>query len=118
MNKNTEVVKQIFPLLETMEKGITHVQKQLSELRYEEALLVLEDTMQGVACIEKVMQKMQEELPESQIDALTSKVKDSMNKVVENYENKTESNLKESITNEMLPTFSDWKSEIEKSLSD
>lgn len=117
MNKNTEVVKHIFPLLQTMEKGINHVQKQLSELRYEEALTVLEDTMHGIACVEKVILNMQEVLPESQIDVLTAKVKDCMSKVVDNYENSMESNLEEQITNEMLPIFSDWKAEIEKSLS-
>ena len=117
MDKNIQVVKHIFPLLRTMEKGINHVQKQLSELRYEEALTVLEDTMHGIMCIEKVIQNMQEMLPDSQIDVLTTKIKDCMRKVVDNYENKTESNLEEHIEKEMLPIFSDWKAEIEKSLS-
>ena len=105
MDKNIQVVKHIFPLLRTMEKGINHVQKQLSELRYEEALTVLEDTMHGIMCIEKVIQNMQEMLPDSQIDVLTTKIKDCMSKVVDNYENKTESNLEEHIEKEMLPIF-------------
>lgn len=117
MDKNIQIVKQIFPLLRTMEKGINHVQKQLSELRYEEALTVLENTMHGIICIEKAIRNMQEVLPESQIDVLTEKIKDCMSKVVDNYDNETESYLKEHIANEMLPIFSDWKAEIERSLS-
>ena len=53
MDKNIQVVKHIFPLLQTMEKGINHIQKRLSELRYEEARTVLEDTMHGIICIER-----------------------------------------------------------------
>lgn len=117
MNKNIQVIKHIFPLLHTMEKGINHVQKQLLELRYEEALTVIEDTMHGIACVEKVILNMQEVLPENQIDIFTAKIKHCMSKVVDNYENNMESNLEKQIVNEMIPTFSDWKAEIEKSLS-
>ncbi|AUG57138.1 hypothetical protein [Acetivibrio saccincola] len=117
MDKNIQVVKHIFPLLQTMEKGINHIQKRLSELRYEEARTVLEDTMHGIICIEKAIKNMQEMLPDSQIDVLTAKIKDCMSKVVENYESEVASNLEEHIQNEMLPIFSDWKAEVERSLS-
>jgi len=56
-------------------------------------------------------------LPDSQIDVLTAKIKDCMSKVVENYESEVASNLEEHIQNEMLPIFSDWKAEVERSLS-
>ncbi|TYQ15022.1 UNVERIFIED_CONTAM: hypothetical protein Cloal_1423 [Acetivibrio alkalicellulosi] len=114
---NTEVVKHIFPLLDTMEKGIIHIQKQLSELRYEEAFTVLEDTMHGIACIEKVLEGMKGELPKSHIDQLTAKIKECMSIAVSNYENKKEVELQKHINSEMLPVFTDWKDEIEKSLS-
>ncbi|SNS48924.1 hypothetical protein SAMN05446037_101165 [Anaerovirgula multivorans] len=116
MNKYYEVIQQILPLLDTIKEGILHIQNQLVELRYEEALTLLQDAMKGIASIDSVMQPIYDELPENNIDTLFVVVKESMNKAVDSYEQGSESNLENQIEKEVLPSFKAWKEEMEKVL--
>lgn len=116
MDKHIEVIQQIFPLLDTLEEGILHIENQLKELRYEEGLMMLQDVMEGIASIESAMQPMDGELAENNISILLLDVKKRINGVVTSYEQGKEINLENQITQELFPAFLNWKEEIEKAL--
>lgn len=116
MKKYYEVIRQILPLLETIEEAILHIQKQLKELRYEEALDLLEDSTIGIASIEKAMQPMMPELQENNIASLIARLKEKIDNAVNIYEKKKEENLQKQIEGEILPAFTEWKEEMDRLL--
>lgn len=111
----TEVIKDLLLLLDTMEEGIIHSKKQVQELRYEEALGLLQDVMMGVASIEKAMEPMSSNLAENNIDAVGAVFKGDINKVVDSYETGKEAELENQV-GEVLVSFKNWKEEIESIL--
>ncbi|AKL93778.1 hypothetical protein CACET_c02620 [Clostridium aceticum] len=116
MDKYIEVMKQILPLLETIEEGFSHIQNQLTELRYEEALAMLQDVIEGIASIDGAMKPIYEELMENNISNLSLLLKESISKAIHKYKRGKEINLEIQVQNEIIPVFTDWKREIEKTL--
>ncbi|WP_132995185.1 hypothetical protein [Sporanaerobacter acetigenes] len=115
MNNYIEVIHNILPLLTTIEEGLTHVKKQISELRYEEALGLLQDSMLGVASIEVALQPMRG-ISMGKIVPLTDILKNNINKVLESYEKGKQELIENQIEKEVLPAFNNWKKELEKTL--
>lgn len=85
MNKHIEVIHNILPLLTTIKRRSKPYKVQMSELRYEEALGLLQDSMPGIASIEQSLEPIAE-FPKDKISPLTTDLKNSILKVVENYE--------------------------------
>lgn len=102
-------------MLETVEEGFNHIRTQVSELRYKEALGLLEDTMLGIASIENAIQPIMVELEENNIDELISDLKKGINNLLLSYESGKEENLK-NVLEKTLPIFEDWKEEIDRVL--
>lgn len=116
MYRYVEVIQNLLPLLSTIEEGLVHIKKQLSELRYEEALSLLEDCLQGIASIEAALQPMTK-LPLEKVFSLTSSLKATCEKVVETYEKGNQEQAGNILDTELLPVFLEWKSELEKTLT-
>lgn len=116
VEKYLEVIQNIFPLLSTIEEGFYHVKKQLSELRYEEAFILLQDIMIGIASVESAIESMKSELPESDIAIFAEILKRTMSNIVSSYEQKREINLEKQVGEDILPVFKMWKRELEKTL--
>lgn len=115
MNKHIEVIHNILALLPTIEEGINHIKVQISELRYEEALGLLEDLMLGIASIEQSLEPITE-IPKKKIAHLTANLKDSILKIVENYEKGKKELIENQMESEVLPSFMNWKKELETTL--
>lgn len=116
IKKFLEVIHNIVPLLNTIEEGFNHIKKQLLELRYEEALGLLEDVVLGIFSIEDAIEPMILGLEENKIETFGIALKENINKTLAMYEDGKEAGLATQIVEEVLPAFQDWKEEIERVL--
>ncbi len=116
MYNNIAVIYNILGLLPTIQEGLNHIQKQLSELRYEQALDLLEDTMMGIASIESALQPIIIESGENTKEMKFEALKKSMSKVVSLYETGKETELERQIQETILPEFKAWKEELDRVL--
>lgn len=112
MDKYIEVIQNVLSLLDTIEEGIQHLKKQISELRYEEAFSMLEDTMIGVSSIENAMEPMMENLRENKIKSLLKIFNEDINSILNLYENDNKSELEDIISNKFISDFLNWKTEV------
>ena len=95
-----------------MEEGIIHLQKQMQELRYEEALGLLEDVMMGMASIEDAIQPMMSELVENNIEITGATLKENISRAVNIYKGGKEAELEKQVEEGILVAFKKWKQEI------
>lgn len=114
MEKYHEVIKRTLELLETIREGIQHIQEKLLELRYEEALIMLQDIVEGVASIESAIEPMMTEFVENNIESLTTILKENVSKAVGSYENGKEINMERLAEEGILLAFKKWKLELER----
>ena len=115
MNKHIEVIHNILPLLSTIEEGLNHIKMQISKLRYEEALGLLQDSMLGIASIEQSLEPISE-IPKEKISYLTTDLKNSIVKIVENYEKGKQELIENQMEKDVIPAFLSWKQELENTL--
>ena len=87
----------------------------MSELRYEEALGLLQDSMPGIASTEQSLEPIAE-FPKDKISPLTTDLKNSILKVVENYEKGKQELIENQIEKDVIPAFLGWKQELEATL--
>lgn len=117
MEKYYKVIEQTLGLLDILEEGIEHIQKQVLELRIEEALTLLEDTSEAFGSIEAALQPIMPELTQPEtIQKTNNKMMKSFSLVVKEFENKNIGNTLDAIELSLEPCFKMWKSELEKQL--
>ena len=102
-------------MIDTIEEGLNHIKVQISELRFEESLGLLEDSMLAIASIEQSLEPISE-IPKDKISYLTTDLKNSILKVVENYEKGKQELIENQIENDVIPAFLGWKQELENTL--
>ena len=117
MNKHIGVIHNIIPLLTTIEEGLNHIKRQVTELRYEEALGLLQDTMLGIASIESALELMKKDLPYKEIVLLVDTLKNNISKAVDSYEKGRQEQIEKQIEEEILPAFKNWKEKLERVLT-
>lgn len=113
MNK-IEIINNIFPLLETIEEGLLHLKKQISELRWEESLALLEDLFLAVSAIEESI-----EIMDNQFDInieFMNNVRKSVDVLLDAYKSGNFKKYSLCIETELIPVFITWKNEVEKAL--
>jgi len=111
-----EVIERILELLDTLEEGISYAGEQSAELQYEDALVTLNDVMEGIISIFNAMKPMRNEMEKNNIDTLLADIEAAMRKVVDSYEQDRKFYLEREITEEVLPYFKNWKHEVERVL--
>ncbi|MCT4619787.1 MAG: hypothetical protein N4A62_10415 [Marinisporobacter sp.] len=117
MNKQVEVAFNILQLLSTIEEGINYIQKQLTELRYEEAFVLLKDVVDGIASIDKTLKPMEVKIKALQ-DEKIKRAKENLNQYITEmvmlykYKSKNHEELEKTL-NLVINTFNVWKEEIE-----
>ncbi|MDF2802269.1 MAG: hypothetical protein K0S61_2172 [Anaerocolumna sp.] len=116
IKKHYQVIENILELLNTIEEGILYAQSQIAELLYEEAFTILQDTMEGISCIESALEPMKSELIDNNIDILFIDLKEKVGKVVDSKAQEQQSDLEGQISKEIFPIFLRWKEEMEKTL--
>ncbi len=116
MGENREVKNRILELMETISEGFIHIEKQLTELRYEDALVLLIDAMEGITAIGETLVTIQTEIPGKKMNLLLKDVLEAMEKVTSSYERNEESQVADLIINDIIPSFAKWKAEMERVL--
>ncbi|MBU3180654.1 hypothetical protein [Clostridium psychrophilum] len=116
MDNYIEVIYNILQLLSTIEDGLCHIKRQLSELRYEEALGLLQDSMIGIMSIENVIEPMIPQLKENNIEIIGVTLKENIGNFIAIYEVKREVYLERQMEERILPVFRKWKQELERVL--
>ena len=114
--ENIEVINNILQLLLTIEEGLEHIKIQLEELRYEEALGLLEDSILGTDSIKNAIEPMKQELEEDNIVELGTVLEKNISKTISSYEDGRETNLEKQLEEGILPAFKNWKHELDKVL--
>lgn len=109
-----EITNGITELMETLEEGLNHIKKQLAELRYEEALMLLADAMEGVAAIEKAIDEVKDELTDNKMDELLKELLGVMNQVLISYERKEELQVENQVMADVIAVFGKWREEVER----
>jgi len=116
MDKYREVIERILELLDTMKAGLDYIQLKLSELKYEEALIVIKDIVDALDSIYNSIQPMESQLPENNLVAFTASIKYNLDNVIKSYEQGKEAYVAEQIEKGILPSFLVWKGELERVL--
>lgn len=112
MKNNIEIIKYILLLLDTIEEGIKHAKNQFSELRYEEALNLLKDCMQGIISIESSI-KLVEFLEDEKILTLSLNLKNDIYEIFENYRIEKMQLLEKKVETKLLPDFYLWSNDLQ-----
>lgn len=103
-------------LLETIEDGVLHIRSQLAELRYEEALSMLQDILEGVNSIQNAIHPIVSKLEINLIFVLYDIIIKRINQIVNEYEQGNHNHLESYVEKEFIPAIIEWKREIEKGL--
>lgn len=114
MEKHLEVMKLNLQLSETLVEGLTHVQKQLNEAKYPEAIQLMDDVIGGFASIENsvgpVLGNMEQtNLVEEQIE----KVRNNLEQVVTSFESQSYGTAQEIIQFTLIPNVKKLQAEME-----
>ena len=114
MKYTQEIYQGIQNILETMAEVLQHIPTQLDELRLEESFTLLIDFTEGLQSIENAASKalLSTENSNSKGNAL----KESLNVTLEAYETNDVVLIKETVKTRLLPDFTSWKLEVEKSI--
>ena len=116
MDKYIEVIRRILELLETIQEGFKHISVQVQELRYEEAMDMLNDSLDGMESIEDALKPMLKDLPENEIIKLSLEIRTKLQMMLKDYEQNNMDSFIEVNNNIFIPTFIQWKEEINRVL--
>ena len=116
MHENIDIIYNIVPLLATIEEALQHSKQQLAQLRYEEALGLLEDATIGILCIGSAIKPMQSELNKNKIEPLGAILESKISQVVGQYEMTRQVEVAQQIDQELMEMFKNWRQEIERVL--
>ncbi|KAB3539659.1 hypothetical protein F8154_00460 [Alkaliphilus pronyensis] len=116
MEKYYEVIRRIIELIDTLEEGIIHLEKQLTEHRYEESVVMLQDLLEAISSIANAIEPMDGELPENNISSLSQNLIKGIQKTVDSYSEDKEVNLSVEAQEYIIPNYISWRDEIAKTL--
>lgn len=107
-----DVARNILDLLKTIDQGIIHLKKQISELRYEDALFMLNDVVEGIISIDEAL-LVNKEIERAEIDLKLEDIKLAINSIIYSYERKKINEIDGKIQTEFYPVFLSWKEMVE-----
>ncbi|MGJ9385246.1 hypothetical protein [Salipaludibacillus sp. CF4.18] len=114
MEKHLDVMKQSIQLSETVLEGLTHVQKQLNETKYPEAMQLMDDVVGGFASIENSVGPVFADLNDTElVEAQIGKVRESLEGVVTSLEGHSYGTVQEILQFTLIPNVKKLKAEME-----
>ncbi|WP_416147303.1 hypothetical protein ACM26V_13855 [Salipaludibacillus sp. HK11] len=107
-------MKQSLQLSETVLEGLTHVQKQLNETKYADAMQLMDDVIGGFASIENSASPVFADLKDTElVEAHIGKVRDSLERVVTSLEDHSYGIVQEILQFTLIPNVKKMKVEME-----
>ena len=113
MDEQRQIMNRALELSETISQAVVHMEKQLAELRYEEAMGLLEDAVTGVESIRSSLMPLMDQFGENRFHALTRDLMEKIGKYLDLYKAKEHEKMKEQLTGGVAPAFRAWKEELE-----
>ncbi|WNF36576.1 hypothetical protein RJD24_19475 [Bacillaceae bacterium IKA-2] len=114
MEKYIDVMKQSVELSETTLEGLQHIQKLLTEGKFEETMSMFEDIVSAFSTMQQSLTPVTEKLENHQIESTSNKVQDALELVVSAYEAKSHGKVQEIIQFTLTPQMKKWKEELEE----
>lgn len=115
MEKHFDVMKQSLPLVETILEGLIHVQKQLNEKKYPEAMQLMEDVIVGFVSIENSVAPVFADLNDTElVEGHIDKVRESLGLVVTALENHSYGTVQEILQFTLIPNVKKLKERLEE----
>lgn len=116
MEKYTEVIHKILELTETMQEGLDYIDRQLSDLKYEQACAVLADIVEAEERIQDSLKMMANELQDNCIEDCTNELRSILGKTMQYYENGEAAKMQDTVETCLIPVYRKWRDEIRRAL--
>jgi hypothetical protein len=111
-----EILKRLLELVDTCEEGLIHINKQLSEGKFEQSLEMVVNVFYSIVQVEKFIRKIQKSIPENLIGKEFKQVCMAMDNFTYAYElNKREDKFS-ILETELFPAFKVWKDTLNQTL--
>lgn len=107
-----EISNRIIDLTYTLEEALNHIKLQISELRYEEALMLFIDTIEGIRAIETSLGVLDVDLGGNMV--YIKDLIDPINKVILLYKISRQHEVEDLIVEVVLPRFYRWKEDVDR----
>lgn len=115
MENYLEVMKQNLNVIETMVEGSTHVQKQLSERNYPEAVQLMEDVIIGFTAVERSTRPVLKNIENTvEAEKYFNNVRSNLDLVVTHLESHSYARLQEIFQFTLIPNVKKLQRELEQ----
>lgn len=113
-----EIIYHILNLLPTVEEALLHMRLQLYELRLEEGAQLYKDITEAIGKIAYSLTLLKSiDIGNFQrLNNLTGVLYESVVRMQETYEGKNIATIQVALTQNLIPTFLDWKQELDHML--
>ncbi|QGG48876.1 hypothetical protein [Heliorestis convoluta] len=116
MKDQTDILRRILELSETIEEGLEHIHSQLKKGKIESTITLMEDVLTGYAEVEKSIQAILPELSSNELGNISSKLQKAFDLIIGHYENGRVNKVGEVMQFNLLPTYKAWRHEARRVL--
>lgn len=113
MEKHIEVMRKSVELSETVQEGLQHIQKLLTEGQGEQTVFLFEDILSAYATITRTIEPALRELKNENIPAIQFECSKAADLVVIAYEAKEYAKVQEALQFNLVPKFKKLNQELE-----
>lgn len=111
-----EIMHQIAELLGTIDEAFSHMEKQLEELRYEEAVQLLEDTVEGVESIQKAVLPLINEQDQNSVQSCTKELMNEISIFLDLLKQKDHEKMETQMAESIKTAFARWRNQVEETI--
>ncbi|MCL7746704.1 hypothetical protein [Halalkalibacter alkaliphilus] len=112
MEKQIEVMKQSVELSGTIVEGLEHIQKLIGEGKVQRTIYMFEDVLLAYSTIEKSIEPINSKLESEQLGLATTNLKQTLELVVESYEEKDYGKVQGILQFTLIPQVKKWREEL------
>ncbi len=117
MKNQTDISRQILALADTMAQGVAYIRDKHRQLKPQEAVTVLKDTLEAFAAVEAALQPLLPHLPENTLPANSARLEKAFDTLVTEYETHQGHRGMEILQFNLEPAFNAWKKELDRALT-
>ncbi|MED4461198.1 hypothetical protein [Metabacillus fastidiosus] len=115
METSIDIMRQSLDLQETVLEGLEHVQKQISEGKFEDTISLFRDIVQAFFSIESSLKCLPDQILIDEV--IIDNIRGSLNIAVNAYESKNYMNVQEVIEFKIIPMYKEMKIQLEQTFN-
>lgn len=112
MSPHYEVIRQSLEVGETALEGLEHVNKQLAQGRFESAIVLYNDVIQGIDEITQSFKVLGRDIPFEPINELTDGLFEEISEIVSQFENADYTQAQITLKDRLLPSYKAWYKQL------